>query len=474
MSSRHLRRFVFAALCLAACKAPSSQPAAPTSTTLPVVVAPPLVTGEIGASAEPAAAGESTAFVPASLGQLPVGAAIYASVRTGAIDSVLDQIPDAEHVRVAITAKLGDRGRISDVLAKLGVSSERPVLIAALPADAVKARQVIDLMMAGKTPPARGSEPALASAFRIVVPLSGDAGASFDQNVVRELLDAKQLERCPGAEVCQKVGGADLAGILRGSELAAAIHIRPGVAEIDLVRPLLVDTAHASTLLALRTLSAVRLGGPEAPRCARLDTTALASLCIDADRMAELGAASGYGLTVAAVAGANLSRDMRRKIAEQGRTEAGRNLELAAPKRRLLDDGTLTLWSMGKELRAKASWALTPASQAGIEAAFPAEVCVDGSAVGSQLLPKLRSAFGDPGPDFANPEERLRHIWEAGWAAYPILVARTWPSFLPAVLTKLGPSAPELARAGRTCARVKQGRLELESSAGLLWARESH
>ena len=234
------------------------------------------------------------------------------------------------------------------------------------------------------------------------------------------------------------------------------------------MRPLLVDPSHDSALLALRALATAPAGGPEPPRCARLDPGALASLCIDADRMAELGAANGYGLTVGAVAGASISGQARTKI-----LQAGRNLELAAPSRRLLDDGTFTLVTGSSGLRLRGTWALTAASRLGVENAFRAEVCVDGQRVGTELLPTLQQAFGDPGPDFAKPERQVERVWEAGWAAYPIVLARAWPNFLPAVLPTLGPTAPELARAGRTCARVAQSRLELESSAALFWRRES-
>jgi hypothetical protein len=464
---------LIAALGLCACTATAPAPALPASAASAVSVATPPTT-----AVPPAPTGTATAVVaapalPVTLASLPAGAALYGAARTPVVDAVLDLVPEAEQLRGEIARKLGGQGRVADVLGGLGVAADRPLLVAVLPPDMAKARHMIDTAIAGKKVTVSATEPALSTAIRVVVPLVAGRGTPFDPAAVGRLLDMRQVERCPGAEVCQRLDTPDLVAVITGRELVAAVRVRGDQAEIDLVRPLLVDASQGSTLLALRALAMRPTAGPEPPRCARLDPAALGWLCIDADRMAELGVSTGYGLTVAAVAGASIPAAERKKIMEVGRTEAGRNLELAAPKRRLLDDGTVSILPSSAGLRLRASWALTAESRPALEAAFSTEACSEGGAVGSDLLPKLAHAFGDPGPDFVKPDESAQHILEAGWAGYPIVLARTWPNFLASALNKLGPSAPELARAGRTCARVAGGRLELDSSADLFWQRKS-
>ena len=81
----------------------------------------------------------------------------------------------------------------------------------------------------------------------------------------------------------------------------------------------------------------------------------------------------------------------------------------------------------------------------------------------SDVLPKLSQAFGDPGPDFARPKERITHVKEAGWTAIPIITSRIWPNFLAGMLTEFGPQAAELLGQGKVCVVVRNERLEIET-----------
>jgi len=299
-----------------------------------------------------------------------------------------------------------------------------------------------------------------------VIPLGPSPRPAIDLDLLGRLLRAKQVDKCPGAEACAQVGGPDLVGVVRGRGTIASVRVKGDAAEIDLVRLYLSESTAPEALLALQAAASIPTGGPEPQRCTRLDLGALGSMCIDADRMAELGLASGYAMTAGALMTQGISEDQRARIAEAGKEESHRNIELANPARRVLDDGTLSVSAATAGLRVQGSWAITSAAQPGIEAAFAKETCAAGKAIGTELLPKLRQAFGDPGPDFAKPATRLKHVKEAGWAAFPILFARTWPNFVPWAVSELVPSSPELASAERSCVRVRDGRLEIEGATG--------
>jgi len=57
----------------------------------------------------------------------------------------------------------------------------------------------------------------------------------------------------------------------------------------------------------------------------------------------------------------------------------------------------------------------------------------------------------------------IRSVQEAGWGAWPVLFARTWPNVLVARRERLKEIPP--APLGRTCVRSKNGRLEIETTA---------
>jgi hypothetical protein len=236
---------------------------------------------------------------------------------------------------------------------------------------------------------------------------------------------------------------------------------------IDLVTPLW-SSGYESALDSLARFGSLS-GGPEPPRCQVFDASAGAALCVDADHAGELGAAIGYAKTLGAIEAAGLRTRDAQRIAEAGLKEARQNMLLASPSRRLLDDGTLRADSSEVGFELLASWALTPASRDALERAFAAtdrdQRCADGSEVSTRLLPEIVSAFGDAGPDFADSKRAIHSVQEAGWGAWPVLFARTWPNVLFATRERLKeiPAAP----LGRTCVRSKNGRLEIETTTAM-------
>src|SRR5690606_3247535 len=100
------------------------------------------------------------------------------------------------------------------------------------------------------------------------------------------------------------------------------------------------------------------VGGPDG-RCSRFDASPVVSMCLDPERMGELGATDGYGKIVKALSGGVVEPSMISVVATQGFAEARQNLWLAAPARRLASDGTLGVTVQGKRGRFVGSWALT-------------------------------------------------------------------------------------------------------------------
>jgi hypothetical protein len=100
-----------------------------------------------------------------------------------------------------------------------------------------------------------------------------------------------------------------------------------------------------------------------------------------------------------------------------------------------------------------------------LERAFAAgdsgESCAEGSEVLARLFPKLMDAFAEPGPDFTDAARTLRSIQEAGWGAWPVMYARTWPNVLVASRERL--QELSLTALGSTCIRLKDGRLEIDT-----------
>jgi len=399
---------------------------------------------------------------------LPKGAALYASVKLEMLDRTAGSLPEIERSSKRLSKALGGSS-LSAALASLGVAGDRPILIAILPGSAARSRKAVEkAKILPVIPP--GTEAGLGSGMRVILPLSPGADASRFVEPLKSMVSEPVVDNCPGAASCERIGGEGLVAVIRGLSAGYTLRKRGDALEIDQYAALVEDGTHPSALLAMKALAASPLGGPEAPHCSRFDPSALASLCIDPDRMAELGVVQGLGIGLGAIAvdpvepsSAEITQEQRLRLLEQSALEANRNEELAHPARRLLDDGTLVVTRSGGRERSTASFALTPASSASISQAFAAPVCAEGPAFVGEVLPKLLDAFGDPGPDFADPKAVVEHIKEAGWSALPIVLGRIWPN----VLAKQGKEYRdklELMLSGtKVCAKVKDGRLEIES-----------
>ncbi|MCC6524960.1 MAG: hypothetical protein IT373_20050 [Polyangiaceae bacterium] len=457
---------------LAACAGSGPPPgttAAPPLALTPTVSAAVALVPSAGATASPGdelPAPPSTA--PADLAALPRDAAFYGWARPAALDALAALVPDGPEMRAELTAWLGRQGTLAAALATFGVAAGEAVYFAVLPPAVKRARAHLDALIAGAPPSEpRADEPAVAALVRLRT--RPRPGADLVGALERTLAAAPDVHvvRCPGSGAASgcPAGIPGLVAAATARHLALALRLRDGWAELDLALPPYTPGSDPSVARALVAFAGAPGGGPAPERCA-VAPSAGAALCIDADRTAELGAAVGWGKTAYVVMTVGVPPAQRRLLLEAGRDEAARNLELAAPARRLLDDGSVALTATpgmpGATVRA--SWTLAPPARAAVEAAFGTERCADGAGAASALFVPLLAAFGDPGPDYARPRERLEHMKEAGWTAYPIAFARIWPNLVrdDATLHQLLP----VGDARRTCLRTADGRLELVQELG--------
>ncbi|WP_437733568.1 hypothetical protein [Sorangium sp. So ce1335] len=418
------------------------------------------------AAGDPAAPGAAAPDAPpASAGQLahlPPGAALYVSLRPGDLDGVVRSVPELAEVLADINRALGNQGPPDVSLAKLGVDPRRPLLGAMVPAPEKSARAVVEAIVNGASGDAlekvaRGHAQD-AARLRLLVPLArgADPRRAFGP-VIGALTGGAPLDVCPGAARCAGFGARAPLGVAQGGLAAVAVHAHGADLRLDIVLPLFVSGDDPAALKELVAFSGA-LGGPEG-RCSRFDASAAVSVCIDPDRMGELGATDGYGKITRALS-RHVAPEVMPALAAQGLAEVRQNLWLAAPARRLAGDGTLGVVVEGKRSRLVGSWALTDASRAGVERAFAAERCAVGDATTRELLPALRAAFGDPGKGFDDPKKAVTAFREAGWSAYVIAAAGTWPNLLGAIASAQGPGADP---AYQVCARHDDGRLVLEA-----------
>lgn len=414
-------------------------------------------------STPPAAAPEAPAPVDAA--RLPRGAAVYFAARIGALDDLARSLPEMSRGRDRLLGQLGAKS-LAEVLAAAGVAKDRPLLGAMLSPDEPAVRKAMAGALKDPTKPSP-SQMELGSLLRVIVPLEPGAQVSHLVDRLARMEREPTVERCPASPSCREAGGEGLVALIRTVGGIVSVRARGAIAEIDQYTPFLPDGTDPAAVRGLAVMASAPIGGPEPGRCSRFDPAAEASLCVDADRTAVFGVATGYGLAMGAVllSSGNIDMAQRLRVLEQGKQEADRNLELAAPKRRLVDDGTMVFRRDGERLSAVATWALTPESKPALEQAFAKPTCAAGQGFTSDVLPKLRKAFGDPGPDFAAPKVRLEHLKEAGWTGFPIVMSRIWPNFLPALMAELAPKVTELLGPGQVCAVVKDGRFELQSGA---------
>ncbi|WP_437755260.1 hypothetical protein [Sorangium sp. So ce1389] len=421
------------------------------------------------AAGDPGAPGAAAPELPPALAEqiasLPPGAALYFSLRSSDLDVAVQYLPELAEILVEANRALGSQDPPDVMLARAGVDTRRSILGAVVPAPEKSARAVVDAIAKGASGEVlekvvRAHAPD-ATRLRLLVPLASGADPRRALGpVIGALTGGAPLEACPGAARCAGFGARAPLGVAQGGLAAVAVHADGADLRLDVVLPLFVPGADPAAMKELVAFSG-ELGGPEG-RCSRFDASPVVSVCLDADRLGELGATDGYGKIASALSGGSVDAKVKPMIAATGLAEARQNLWLAAPARRLASDGTLGVTVQGKRSRLVGSWALTDASRPGVERAFATERCAVGDGVARELLPALRAAFGEPGKGFDDPKKAATAFKEAGWAAYLIAAAGTWPNLLGVIASALaqGPGAdPDY----QLCARHDDGRLVLVS-----------
>ncbi|WP_437287381.1 hypothetical protein [Sorangium sp. So ce406] len=454
---------------LAACAAPpgSTGASSPSAAAAPARPSTSAAAPARAAAGDPAAPGAARPELPPAsaeqIASLPPDAALYFALRSGDLDAAVQVLPELAELLVEANRALGSQDPLDVTLAKAGVDPRRPILGAVVPAPEKSARAVVDAMAKGASGDAlakviRGHAQD-ATRLRLVVPLASGADPRRAlAPAIGVLTGDAPLDACPGAARCAGFGARAPLGVAQGGLAAVAVHADgTDHLRLDIVMPLFGAGADPAALKELVAFSGER-GGPEG-RCSRFDASPAVSVCLDPDRMGELGATDGYG-KIARALSHSVDPKVMPAIAALGLAESRQNLWLAAPARRLASDGTLGLTVQGKRSRLVGSWALTDASRAGVERAFAAERCAVGDATTRELLPALRAAFGDPGRGFDDPKKVVNAFREAGWSAYVIAAAGTWPNLLGVIASALdrGPGADP---GYQVCARHEDGRLVL-------------
>ncbi len=474
MRSPDLLRLSAVAVLLAACAPAAEKPPvladATAATPAPTVAAgaekappspAPSALAVAGATA-PAVDVAPLPVAPDALAKLPPGAAAYFSGRLAAFSKAVATGVVPQEILRDFTRGFGARTP-DEIMGALGLDPRRPVLGAMVAASEKSARLVVDAVgkdgsgaSAAKVMHAHAKD---ATLVRLLVPLAnGKSPAVAAAALVKAIAHGTEMSACPGAAACAGFGADAPLGVAQGPYVAVAAYADGADLRVDVAMPLFVEGTDPAVIATLVPFHASR-GGP-GDRCSRFDPSATLSICVEAVAFGDDAAARGYGKTVEALAGAAVDASMRSKIARVGAEESRRNLELASPARRLAEDGTLVIDLQSQPNTLIGTWALTKASRPAVEKAFATERCAAGEAVLGELLPALRAAFGDPGPGFTDPKKTLVSFKEAGWGAFGVTFAGTWPNLIDAFLAMKGqiPSAPS---AVRVCARADAGRLVL-------------
>jgi hypothetical protein len=474
MRSRTLFRFAVASVALLACtptteNAPVVTPENPAKAT-PVVAAAeiaPAATAPTTAVAAPAPAPavDLSPLPPAAdaLAKLPPSAATYFSARVAVLASrALATGSFPQELLHELTSGLGAETPEA-MIAAFGIDPRRPVIGAMVGPSEKSARAVPEAALKD------GSDKALQKAIykhgadatlvRILVPLApGTTPAVAAAALVKSITHARTMSVCPGAPDCTRFDADAPLVVGQGSRMAVAAYADGADLRLDMSIPLFVAGTDPDAVFALLAFRGQR-GGFKA-RCSRFDPAATLSLCVDPVLTGDMAAAQGYGKTVQAIQGSGLEAPLRRKIAGVGRDEAKHNVELGSPSRRLAEDGTLVMDLQATPNTFVGTWALTKASRPAVEKAFAVERCAAGQAIFTELLPAMRAAFGDPGPDFADPKKTLTSFRESGWGAFGVALGGTWPNLIDGFLGVKG-EVPGIPAGVRVCARADAGRLVL-------------
>jgi hypothetical protein len=476
MRTQDLLRFAVASLALVACTpkatekdpvVPAVTPANPTPTVAKAEAAPTATAAPAPTTAVdgPAPAVDLSPLPPAAdaLAKLPPGAATYFSARVAVLANralATGSVP--QQILRDLTSSLGVE-TTGAMIGASGIDPRRPVLGAMVGSSEKSARAMIEAVIKDgsltnveKVTHAHANDITL---VRLLVPLaSGASPAVAAAALVKGLVRGKTLEACPGAASCQSFGADAPLGVAQSRHLAIVAYADGADLRLDVAMPLFVEATDPGAIAALVAFRAAR--GGFTGRCSRFDPAATLSVCVDPVAFGDMSAAQGYGKVIQAVSGSNLKAPLRQKLATYGRDEARRNVELGSPSRRLAEDGTMVMDLQSTPSSLVATWALTKASQPAVEKAFAVERCAAGPAVLGELLPALRTAFGDPGPGFTDPKKTLNAFREAGWGAFGIALGGTWPNLVDG-FADLKREVPAIPTAVRVCARVDAGRLVL-------------
>lgn len=435
---------------------------------------PPVATGTVPAQPPPPATVEASATpatsaappaelkrvpidAPATLARLPDRAAVYGWLRPASADTLVGWTSRPDEARREL-AEVLPGGSARGLLGALGIEAGAPIAFAITGPERAPIEKVVKALASGKSTNALAREvdslPPNGVHIRLVAHAApgADVVGMFEERAKEARIDAVH---CPGNDRCAVVSpGTDL--ILVWHELIGTLDVEGSRVELDLVR----GRGPAKKLVATLAESRKAPGGGPKGRCSKLDAEADLSICVDADRAAELGAASGMWMTFSALEGAGVDAKATREIAKVGLAESLRNIELSAPKRRLLDDGTLALRLSAEGFTAAGSWELTKNSKAGLESKLGEQRCAPPATILTDLFSPLIAGLGDRGADFRDVNPRIEHVREAGFGAALVLFARTWPNFLGIV------ASPHftLGRAPltRACAKTNGGRLDIE------------
>ncbi len=389
-----------------------------------------------------------------TLALLPKDAAIVGWVRPASADRLVDWATRASELRAELQKNLGFASAAS-LLAELGVEPGAPVAFAVVSPDRVEAEKLLDAVIKAKDYDAVLSAHKQAPPNGTFLRFVGRARAGVDAVTQLEKhakLFRLKVSRCPAAKLCASFDSAK--AVFTQHEWIGALYTEGDKIELELVHARDHEPRQAE-LLATRRKG---LRGAPDGRCSKLDAEADLSLCVDGDRAGEIGAATGMLTTLSAVAGRSIDQDQRAEIAKQGKKESLRNVELAKPRRRLLDDGTLAITLSAKGFEARGSWAFTKDTKPTPTKPEP-ELCVPLDGVMKTLVPDVLARVGDLGDDFKKPKERIEHVREAGWGGWLVLLARTWPNFLGGM--KDGAFVTGRLPVTKVCRVVSGDRLEL-------------
>ncbi|AKT42872.1 hypothetical protein [Chondromyces crocatus] len=425
-----------------------------------------MVTPVVAAPLAQAGAGSEGATPPGleAFRQFPGHAAVYAAITVNRLDEVLPRTPKGESLLYKLSALLEIEAPIPEVFEKSGVDPSRPLLLAVVPAAEPKARQAVEAMtrdVSGKVLDEVFREHATdATLVRVVVPLLDDveprrAAASLIQAFSR----GGAFQACPAAKGCKAFGKDPPLGLMEAKDVAVAAYADGSDLRMDLAFPLFVPGNHGAAVQALMAFRGA--AGGVRDRCTALDPVAGLSICMDPDRVAELGTTTGYGATARALSSGAVDATMRRQIAALGQAEAQQNLWLSAPAHRVATDGTFTIQGPPADSRVSSSWKIADASQGAVAQAFTSERCAEGEAVQSELLPALLKVFGDLEPAASERDKVLVAFREAGLGAYLTLLAGAWPNLLGTEVTRVQAISAMLGSI-QVCARYESGRLSLE------------